>query len=191
MCVFAWIRRRKHLGGLFLQKWWNRTISPFLRVCMTPCATLYTSVTLYVKVPFLLLFFAFCSFLHLFPYCQACIFSLVLVWHSHFQTTILWQLFLVLTLCILFSRRWICPIQAGPARALWLTAQSVWECYLVTRQLPLPCLSTKAAYPRRAPLQHVPTAITFATITITAMAITAVQRSQILFQSSWNLSLIR
>lgn len=45
ICVFVCIRRRKHLGGLFLQKWWNRTFfSTFLCVCMTPCATLSSTL---------------------------------------------------------------------------------------------------------------------------------------------------
>lgn len=46
---------------------------------MTPCATLYSTL-LYIEVPFLL-FFSSAQILHLFPYCRACIFSLVLVWH--------------------------------------------------------------------------------------------------------------
>lgn len=59
MCVFVWIRRRKHLGGRFLQKWWNRTLTPvFARAHDPLCNPLSNmSVTLYIKVPFLLLFF--------------------------------------------------------------------------------------------------------------------------------------
>lgn len=176
-------------------------IAIFARVHESLCNHLpNTSVTLYIKVPFLL-FFSFAKF-----YTSSLIvrlaFSLLCLLDTFLHLLncahiFRWLFFrqLFLTLYILFSNRWICPIQAGSARALWPTAQRVWECYyLITRHPPLPCLWTRAAYLRRVPPQHVPTAIMAATITTTtttAIAITAVQRSQILFQSSWNPSLIQ
>lgn len=71
MCVFMWIRRRKHLGGLFLQKWWNRALSPFLYCVCDPLCNFFllnTSVAIWVKVPFLLLFVFLFKHLHQFHF---------------------------------------------------------------------------------------------------------------------------
>lgn len=201
ICVFVCRRRRKHLGGLFLQKWWNRTFfSTFLCVCMTPCATLSSKLlSLFtLEFPF---FFSFSHLLIFTPlpllsglHFLSCV-CLTLFFYTHHTVLIFFNLTVISSpdsFCLLLPRL-ICPIQAGPATALWPAAQRVCQCYyLITRRPHPPCLSTRAAYLRRVPPQHVPTTINAATITTTTTtAITAVQRSQILFQSSWILSLIQ
>lgn len=120
--------------------------------------------------------------------CQYCIFlsctTLTLLFNAQSADAFCWKV--ILSFWFFSSDRWICRIWAGPARAPWPTRKACrWYCP-ISRLLP-PCLSTRAAYRRRAPLQREPTAVTAAAATAT----TAAPHSQTLCQSSWNPSLIQ